>query len=96
MSLFCKHEWDYLKAKTETQLQSDRICGKPCVAHVTKCAVSVYCTKCGKVNRRLSKKLSRLYATHLANKLKNKAKEKAYKNDFMKIKVDISKFLGDK
>ena len=96
MSLFCRHEWDYLKAKTETQLRNDRICGKPYITNVTKCGVSVYCTKCGKVNKRLSSKLGRLYATHLANKLKNKAIEKADKSDFMEVKVDISKYLGDK
>lgn len=31
-----------------------------------------------------------------ANKLKNKAIEKADKTDFVEVKVDISKYLGDK
>lgn len=71
MSWFCKHEWDYLKAKTKTQLRSDRICGKQCIAPITKCGVSVYCRKCGKIHRRLSKKLGRLYATHIAHEIEN-------------------------
>ena len=96
MSLFCKHEWDYLKAKTKTQLRSDRICGKQCIAPIIKCGVSVYCRKCGKIHRRLSKKLGRLYATHLANEMKHKAKERTNKSDIMEVKVDISKYLGDK
>lgn len=97
MSLFCRHEWDYVKAKTDpTYLQLNRVCGNYQEIQTMKCGVSVYCTKCGKVNRRLSKKLGRLYATHLANKLKNKALEKVNKRDFFKVKVDISKFLGDK
>lgn len=97
MSLFCKHEWDYIKAKTEpTYLQLNRVCGNYQEIQTMKCGVSVYCTKCGKVNRRLSRKLGRLYATHLANKSKNERIEKAHKNDFLEVKVDISKYLGDK
>lgn len=87
MSLFCKHEWDYIKAKTETQLRSDRICGKQCVVQIMKCGVSVYCTKCGKVDRRLSIKLGRLYATHLANKLKKKRKKKPTKTILWKLRL---------
>lgn len=97
MSLFCKHEWDYLKAKINpTYLQLNRVCGNYQEIQTMKCGVSVYCTKCGKVNKRLSKKLGRLYATHLFNKLKNKAKEKAGKSDFITVKIDISKSLGNK
>lgn len=97
MSWFCKHEWDYVKAQSDpTYLQCNRVCGKYQEIEVVRCAVSVYCTKCGKIHRRLSKKLSRLYATHLANEMKHKAKERANKSDLMKVKVDISKYLGDK
>ena len=96
MSLFCKHEWDYLKAKTEpTYLQLNRVCSNYQI-QTMKSGVSVYCTKCGKVNKRLSKKLGRLYATHLANEMKHKAKERTNKSDIIEVKVDISKYLGDK
>ena len=97
MSLFCKHEWDYLKAKTEpTYLQLNRVCGNYQEIQTMKCGVSVYCTKCGKVHHRLSKKLGRLYATHLANEMKHKAKERANKGDIVEVKVDISEYFGNK
>ena len=97
MSLFCRHEWDYVKAKTEpTYLQFNRVCGNYQEIQTMKCGVSLYCTKCGKINKRLSMKLGRLYAKHLANKIKNKVKDKTDKSGFMEIKVDISKYLGEK
>lgn len=96
MSWFCKHEWDYVKAQRDYHLQDYRICGKQHPVTVIRCGVLVYCTKCGKQHRRLSKKLGRLYTTHLANEMKHKAKEITNKSDIVEVKVDISKYLGNK
>lgn len=67
MNLFCRHEWDYIKRKTDPQIDKQ---GNIQYAQI-RIGVCVYCRKCGKQHRRLSKTMSKLYATHTIHEMEN-------------------------
>lgn len=97
MSLFCRHEWDYIKSHLDCKEKTLETTKDGEHAMITiKCGFCVYCTRCGKISHRLSRKLGKIYVTHamrsgLIENYAEKSKEYLPNVNMVQVDVDVIK-----